>query len=120
VKVQWAPRVTEHVDEAMAYMGRVGADIAQAWLVRLFERVAALEQFPDAGRRVPELDRDDLREIIVGPYRVVYRRRPDIVEVVGVHHHARDFLRAIVQGLADLEAGRELDVAEVKRRLELD
>lgn len=120
MRVQWAPRVTGHVDDAMAYMGRVSADIAQAWLVRLLQRVAALEQFPDAGRRVPEFDRDDLREIVVGPYRVVYRRRADSVEIIGVHHHARDLLRAIVEGLADLEAGRELDLAAIKRRLELE
>lgn len=104
----------------MAYLDRVGVDVAQAWLGRLLERVAALARFPDAGRRVPELDRDDLREIIVGPYRVVYRRRTDIVEVVGVHHHARDFLRAVAEGLSDLEDGRELDLAEVKRQFELD
>jgi len=42
------------------------------------------------------------------------------VEVVGVQHHARDLLRAVVKGLADLEDGRELDLAEVKRQLELD
>ena len=32
----------------------------------------------------------------------------------------RSFLRGIVQGIMDLEAGRELDPAEVKRRLNLD
>jgi prevent-host-death family protein len=31
----------------------------------------------------------------------------------------RSFLRGIVQGLMDLEEGRELDLAEVKKRLEL-
>ena len=120
MKVVWAPRAEKQVDEAMAYLDRVGVDVAQAWLGRLLERVAALTRFPDVGRRVPELDRDDVREIIVGPYRVVYRRRTDIVQVVGVHHHARDFLRAVVEGLSDVEDGRELDLAEAKRQIELD
>jgi prevent-host-death family protein len=31
----------------------------------------------------------------------------------------RSFLRDVVRGLMDLEAGRELDLEEVKRRLEL-
>jgi prevent-host-death family protein len=31
----------------------------------------------------------------------------------------RDFLRAVVQGLMDLEEGGELDLADVKRRLGL-
>jgi plasmid stabilization system protein ParE len=112
--------VTEHVDEAMAYMAHAGAEVAEAWLARLLERVDALQRFPDAGRRLPEFDRNDLRELIVGPYRVVYRRRPTVVDILGVHHHARDRLRAVVEGLADLEAGGELDLTEVKRQLELD
>jgi prevent-host-death family protein len=31
----------------------------------------------------------------------------------------RDFLRGVVQGLMDLEEGRELDLADVKKRLGL-
>jgi len=32
----------------------------------------------------------------------------------------REFLRDVVQGLMDLEEGREMDLSEVKRRLGLD
>jgi len=32
----------------------------------------------------------------------------------------RDFLRGVVRGIMDLEAGRELDLAEVRQRLGLD
>lgn len=32
----------------------------------------------------------------------------------------RSFLRAVVEGIVDLEAGSELDLAEVKQRLGLD
>lgn len=32
-----------------------------------------LEQFPLLGRTVPERSRDDLRELIKPPYRIVYR-----------------------------------------------
>jgi hypothetical protein len=31
----------------------------------------------------------------------------------------RSFLRGVVQGLMDLEEGREMDIAEVKKRLGL-
>ena len=39
---------------------------------------------------VPELQRDDIREIMVGAYRVMYRRSQDRVEIVAIRHHARD------------------------------
>jgi len=32
----------------------------------------------------------------------------------------RDFLRGVVEGIMDLEAGRDLDLAEVRQRLGLD
>ena len=38
---------------------------------------------------VPEFGSPNLREIIVRPYRVVYRVRGDVVEVVTVTHSAR-------------------------------
>jgi plasmid stabilization system protein ParE len=38
---------------------------------------------------VRELDREDVREIIVGDYRMIYRLRPDEVEVDYIVHGAR-------------------------------
>jgi len=38
---------------------------------------------------VPELERQGVREIIVGKYRVIYRRLPDEIEVQYVLHGAR-------------------------------
>ena len=40
---------------------------------------------------VPETQREDIREIIVSPYRVLYRRRDDRVEIVAIRHEARAF-----------------------------
>ena len=64
---------------------------AGRWLERLLERVRALSPFPDSGRMVPETQREDIREIIVSPYRVMYRRRDDRVEIVAIRHEARAF-----------------------------
>ena len=40
---------------------------------------------------VPETQREDVREIIVSPYRVMYRRKNDRVEIAAVRHEARAF-----------------------------
>jgi plasmid stabilization system protein ParE len=44
-----------------------------------------------ARRMVPETQCEDVREIIVSPYRVMYRRRDDRVEIVAIRHEARAF-----------------------------
>jgi len=57
-------------------------------LVRSPER---LLDFPESGRVVPERSQNDLREIIVRPFRVVYRTGSDSIEIVTVFHAARLF-----------------------------
>jgi toxin ParE1/3/4 len=43
---------------------------------------------------VPELERSDVRELLELPYRVIYRVRPDALEVLAVVH-ARQQLRGL-------------------------
>jgi ABC-type uncharacterized transport system substrate-binding protein len=44
--------------------------------------VEGLETDPLSGRVVPEVGDDTVREVIHGNYRIVYRVRPDLVEIV--------------------------------------
>jgi len=44
-----------------------------------------------SGRVVPEVGDDTVREVIHGNYRMVYRVRSDLVEIVTVFHGARFF-----------------------------
>jgi len=53
--------------------------------------VERLKVFPESGRAVPERAVPDIREIIVGRYRVVYRRKAGAVEVATVFRASRQF-----------------------------
>jgi toxin ParE1/3/4 len=52
------------------------------------ERVAG---FPLSGRVVPETRDPSLRETILGNYRIIYRVKSGLVEVLTVYHGARLF-----------------------------
>ena len=39
---------------------------------------------PLMGRKVPEIGREDVREVIMGGYRLVYRVRVDAIEILTV------------------------------------
>jgi plasmid stabilization system protein ParE len=41
------------------------------------------------GRIVPEIDREDIRELLIQRHRIIYRLLPDEVEILTVHHGAR-------------------------------
>ena len=58
---------------------------------RIRTAVLCLGDFPQRGRVVPEFPDGPYREILVGPYRVVYRHveNRDIVLVLAVIHGSR-------------------------------
>jgi toxin ParE1/3/4 len=91
VRVTWSPLADEQVDDAVAYISDDNPTAALQWLERLLDRTRSLATFPDSGRVVPEIGRQDIREIIVSPYRVMYRRKDDLVEIAAVRHEAREF-----------------------------
>jgi len=49
----------------------------------------SLPAYPRMGRKVPEFDRDDLRERFVYSYRVIYQIREEAIVVVNVIHGCR-------------------------------
>jgi plasmid stabilization system protein ParE len=59
-------------------------------LVRdIMYRIERLPSFPDQGRIVPEFDQPLLRELILPPCRIVYRRDRDRIRIVRVWRSER-------------------------------
>lgn len=46
---------------------------ARSWVERLTQRALHAAELPFAGRSVPEIGRDDVREVFLRHYRIVYR-----------------------------------------------
>ena len=91
MRVTWSPLADAQVDDAIEYIARDHPMAALEWLERVLDAARSLATFPDSGRIVPELQRDSIREILVSPYRVMYRRSEDLVEIAAVRHEAREF-----------------------------
>jgi plasmid stabilization system protein ParE len=53
------------------------------------ERVRLLAHFPDSGRAVPELERPEIRELLIGAYRILYHRDERQITVLAVLHDRR-------------------------------
>ncbi len=60
-----------------------------------------------AGRVVPELDRDDIREVIVRGYRIVYLVGDASVEILSVFEGHRLLRSALSESAGPPESGRE-------------
>jgi plasmid stabilization system protein ParE len=72
-------------------MAKGGPAAARRWVDDLFAAIATLASLPERGRRVPEFPRPDVRELLLGSYRVVYRIEARRVAVLTVRHLRRRF-----------------------------
>jgi toxin ParE1/3/4 len=95
IEILWTPQAIEDLEAIRDYVARDSEHYAALLVERLFASVDHLAAFPDAGRIVPEFQRAHLRETILGSYRVVYRTRPNRVEVLTVFHGARLFPKTV-------------------------
>lgn len=66
---------------------------ANVFIEKIFDSIAKLKQFSKMGRIVPEYNRENIREIFVKSYRIIYRIDPDKIFILTVIHGARDLKR---------------------------
>lgn len=90
-KVVWSPEAIEDVDSIAEYIGRDSLVYAQAVVTKILETVQNIKELPLAGRVVPELGDDRVRERFVYSYRLVYRIENQAILIVAVIHGKRSF-----------------------------
>ena len=92
-EVVWTEEALADLDAIGVFHERTSASYAKALVVRLFESVVVLEDHPRMGRKVPEIDHDLVRELVVERYRVVYQLMRERIEVVAVLHSRQDLVK---------------------------
>ena len=88
-RVSWTPQAADDLEAICLFIARDTPQIAATFADRVVTAADRLETHPRLGRVVPEFGIEDIREILVGSYRVIYRVREDEVHILTVHHGAR-------------------------------
>lgn len=57
----------------------------------IIRKTDILNEFPKIGRAVPETDDENIREVFVYSYRIIYEIRTDIIYILAIIHGKRDF-----------------------------
>ena len=86
MKIIWSPLAIDRTTEIAEYIARDNPSAAMIWVETLFDKVEILKSSPKSGRVVPESNRDDIRELIYGNYRIIYRVDKKILSVLTVRH----------------------------------
>ena len=88
-QVKWTLQALDDHESICLFIARDAPQIAAVFADRAFRATNRLADYPRSGRIVPELDIENIREIILSNYCLIYRIREDQVQVVTVHHGAR-------------------------------
>jgi plasmid stabilization system protein ParE len=88
MQVVWTDPALDLVEESALYKAADDPVAAVRWVDELFAAVERLADLPETGRVVPEQGAREVREVILGAYRVFYRVGA-AVEVLSVRHGSR-------------------------------
>lgn len=87
----WSPESLRDLEAIRTYIATDSPLYADLVVRRLVAAVDQLRTFPESGRMVPERNNRQIREVIVKPYRIVYRHRPGVVEIATIFRASRLF-----------------------------
>ena len=89
VPVVWSERALADVRGIYEYVVHTSPVYAEALVDRILARTEQLAAHPESGRMVPEVERPEIRELLEGPYRILYRLEAGGVSVLAVIHARR-------------------------------
>jgi toxin ParE1/3/4 len=90
VKVYWTDTARDHTRAIHVYIARSSPQYAARVVDRLTRRSQQIAEFPLLGRVVPEFEVPQIRQVLEGPYRIIYYVKPDQIDVLAVIHAAQE------------------------------
>jgi addiction module RelE/StbE family toxin len=93
MKVHWTDTAEKHLDTIYSYIAQNSPEYGKRMVDRLTRRSQQISAYPLSGRIVPEYEIDSIREVIEGPYRIIYHIKPDQIDVLAVIHGAMNILK---------------------------
>jgi plasmid stabilization system protein ParE len=89
LRLIWSPQAVDALSQAVRYIAMENPGAATRWAEGLLEALNRLERFPRSGRIVPELGREEYRELLYGDFRVIRRVGSNAVFILTVVHGRR-------------------------------
>lgn len=88
-EVRWTLQATDDLDSTAQFISKDSPQYARLFVSDVFQAVERLSEFPKSGRIVPEPHDPVVREVILGNYRLVYRFKAKLIELLTIYHGAR-------------------------------
>jgi toxin ParE1/3/4 len=89
--ILWSERARRDLLEIGDFIARDKPQAAAKWIGKILDAIERTAVFPASGRIVPEIDRSDIREVILENYRIVYQLSETTIIILTVFESHRSF-----------------------------
>ena len=88
-RVSWSRRALQDLEAIADYIAADSPTYAGIVVKKIVHQTRTLARFPRAGRQVPEFDNENVRELVVYSYRIIYRLQDEEAVIAAVIHGKR-------------------------------
>ena len=89
--VKWSIPAKNDLKQIHDYIAKDSKYYAQNVVREIVTKTETLIDFPEIGRVVPEISDQNIRELIVYSYRLIYEISESGIEIIAIIHGRRDF-----------------------------
>ena len=86
MKIIWSPLAADRLDKVYEFIAQDNTSAAQKMVNRIIKKVDTLTKYPERGRKVPESNREEIREVFEGEYRIIYRMESKKVYILSIRN----------------------------------
>lgn len=89
IKIKWAENALCDLEGIRNFIGRDSKYYSKEVIGSILNKVKRLKDFPNIGRKVPEMNDENIRELFSYSYRIIYKIDRDILYIITVIHGAK-------------------------------
>ena len=86
MKIFWTHLAEERLEKIFEYITKDDNIAAYKMIDKIFKKVESLSKFPERGRKVPEANREEIREVFESSYRIIYRVNKKRIYVLSIRN----------------------------------
>ena len=96
-QIIWTEPALLDLNEIAEYIALDKPSTASNLVQKVFSKTERLEEFPESGRKPPELKKSRYKEVIVDPCRILYRIEKDKVYILYVMRSERKLRKYLLR-----------------------
>ena len=94
VRIKWTKQSKEDLKSIAEYISIDSIKFAKLKVIRIKARTSILKSHIRIGKITPEINDPNIRELVDGNYRIIYRVLSEKhVDILTIHHSARDLTK---------------------------